>query len=33
MSNLYWLTEAQIERLKPFFPRAMASLGLMIEGF
>ena len=22
MSNLYWLTEAQIERLKPFFPKS-----------
>lgn len=22
MSNLFWLTEAQIERLKPFFPRS-----------
>ena len=32
MSNLYWLTEARIERLKPFSPRAMASPGLMIEG-
>jgi hypothetical protein len=25
MSNLYWLTDQQMERLKPFFPRAMAS--------
>ncbi len=33
MYNLYWLTEAQIERLKPFLPRAMASPGSMIEGF
>ena len=33
MSNLYWLAEAQIERLKPFSPRAMASPRLMIEGF
>jgi len=22
MSNLYWLTEAQIGRLKPFFPKS-----------
>ena len=22
MSNLYWLTEAQLERLKPFFPKS-----------
>ena len=22
MSNLYWLTEAQMERLKPFFPKS-----------
>ena len=22
MSNLFWLTEAQMERLKPFFPRS-----------
>jgi transposase len=22
MSNLYWLTEAQIKRLKPFFPKS-----------
>lgn len=21
MSNLYWLTDAQMERLKPFFPK------------
>lgn len=25
MSNLYWLTDAQMERLKPFFPRATES--------
>jgi len=22
MSNLYWLTDAQMERLKPFFPKS-----------
>ena len=22
MSNRFWLTEAQMERLKPFFPRS-----------
>lgn len=22
MSNLYWLSEAQMERLKPFFPKS-----------
>lgn len=30
MSNLYWLTEAQMERLKPFFPRVMANPASMI---
>ena len=30
MSNLFWLTDAQMERLKPFFPRAMASPASMI---
>ncbi len=32
MSNLFWLTEAQVARLCPFFPRAMAVRGLMIGG-
>jgi hypothetical protein len=27
MSNLFWLTEAQMERLKPFFPKSTASRG------
>ena len=22
MSNLFWLTEAQMERLRPFFPKS-----------
>jgi transposase len=22
MSNLYWLSEAQMERLRPYFPKA-----------
>ena len=22
MSNLYWLTEAQMERLRPYFPKS-----------
>ena len=22
MSNLYWLTEAQIKRLRPYFPKS-----------
>jgi putative transposase len=22
MSNLYWLSEAQLERIKPYFPRS-----------
>lgn len=25
MNNLYWLNDVQIKRLKPLFPRAMAS--------
>lgn len=29
-SNLFWLTEALMERLKPFSRRATASPGLMI---
>ena len=34
MSNLFWLTDAQMERLKPFFPRAiMASRGSMTGMF
>ena len=26
MSNLYWLGDAQMERLKPFFPRSHGKL-------
>lgn len=26
MSNLYWLTEAQMERLRPFFPKSHGKL-------
>ncbi len=33
MSNPYWLTEAQIERLKPFFPKSHGKPRLVIEGF
>jgi len=42
MSNLYWLTDAQMERLKPFFPkshgkprvddRRVLSVGFGIQG-
>lgn len=32
MSNLYWLSDAQMERLKPFFPKALASRGSTIDG-
>ncbi len=30
MSNLFWLTDAQIARLEPFSPRAMAVHASMI---
>ena len=33
MSDLYWLTDEQMARLEPYFPRATARLGLMIGGF
>ena len=40
ISNLYWLTEEQLERLKPFFPKildgqqdAQAGLALLMEPF
>ena len=33
MSNLYWLTDAQMERRKPFFRRVIASPALMIFVF
>jgi hypothetical protein len=32
MSNLFWLTEAQMERLKPFFPTSHGSRALMTGG-
>jgi hypothetical protein len=32
MSNLFWLNEAQMARLEPFFPKSMASLASMIGG-
>ncbi len=32
MSDLFWLTDEQIERLRPFFQRAMASLVWMTGG-
>ena len=32
MSDLFWLTDDQMERLQPFFRRAMASHALMIVG-
>ena len=37
MSNLYWLTETQMERLRPYFPksrgRAQEKSWLQREGF
>jgi hypothetical protein len=33
MSDLYWLTEEQMDRLRPFSRRAMANLALMIIVF
>ena len=32
MSNLYWLTNEQMGRLEPYFPRAMGSPEWMIGG-
>jgi hypothetical protein len=32
MSDLFWLTDEQIERLRPFFPKSPASPGWMIGG-
>lgn len=32
MSNLFWLTDVQMVRLRPFFPRAMAVRASMICG-
>ena len=29
MSNLFWLTDEKMARLRPYFPRAMAYHGLM----
>ncbi len=31
MSDLFWLTDDQMERLRPFFPGATASRALMID--
>jgi hypothetical protein len=28
MSDLYWLSEAQIERLRPYFPKSHGLLGV-----
>jgi hypothetical protein len=33
MSNLFWLTDEQMARLQPYFPRAMAVRALMIDVF
>ena len=32
MSDLYWLTEEQMARLGPYFPRAMANRELTTGG-
>jgi transposase len=32
MSDLYWLSDEQMKRLRPFFPRAMASRALATCG-
>lgn len=32
MSNLFWLSDAQMARLEPFFRRATASRGSMTGG-
>ena len=32
MSNLFWLSDEQMARLRPFFQRAMAAHGSMIGG-
>ncbi len=32
MGELFWLTEAQMERLRPFFPKSAARLGSMTGG-
>jgi hypothetical protein len=33
MSDLFWLTDAQMARLKPFFPKSTASLESMTGAF
>ncbi|SEO07722.1 hypothetical protein SAMN04489859_103320 [Paracoccus alcaliphilus] len=33
MSNLFWLSDAQMERLKPFFPKNHGKLALMTDAF
>ena len=32
MSDLLWLTDGQMERLRPFFPRSHGNPGSMIGG-
>jgi transposase len=32
MSDLFWLTDEQMARLQPYFPRATASRASMIGG-
>jgi hypothetical protein len=32
MSDLFWLTDEQMERLRPFFPKSHGSLGWMTGG-
>jgi len=31
MSNIFWLNDARLARLKPFFPKSIASHVLMID--
>jgi hypothetical protein len=32
MSDLFWLTDEQVERLRPFFPKSHGSPGSTIAG-
>jgi transposase len=32
MSDLYWLTDEQMARLRPYFPKSHGSRALMISG-
>lgn len=32
MSELYWLTDEQMARLQPYFPKSPVSRGLMTDG-